>query len=61
MRLGLPEHTISFIVDVLTLYPAVERAVVYGSRAKGCHTPGSDIDLCLFWSTITAAVRNAIV
>ncbi|MBS3936197.1 MAG: nucleotidyltransferase domain-containing protein, partial [Sulfuritalea sp.] len=28
--------------------PAVEKAVIYGSRAKGNHRPGSDIDLTLF-------------
>lgn len=33
---------------VLPGFPAVEKAVIYGSRAKGTYRPGSDIDLTLF-------------
>jgi predicted nucleotidyltransferase len=31
----------------------VERAVLYGSRAKGNYKPGSDIDLTLFGANLT--------
>ena len=44
---GLPEHTIAQITRVLTRFPDVERAVLFGSRAKGTHQRGSDIDLAL--------------
>lgn len=44
---GLPEKTVSQITDVLASFPAVERAVLFGSRAKGTHKHGSDIDLSL--------------
>lgn len=47
MRFGLSEETISIIHAVLARYPHVNRAVIYGSRAKGTHRPGSDIDLTL--------------
>ncbi len=33
---------------ILAEVPAVKKAVIYGSRAKGTHRPGSDIDLTLF-------------
>lgn len=44
---GLPEQTVAVIRDILAGYPTVEKAVLYGSRAKGTHRHGSDIDLTL--------------
>lgn len=44
---GLSEQTLARITDVLARFPAVESAVLFGSRAKGSHRPGSDIDLAL--------------
>lgn len=32
---------------MLVRFPEVERALLFGSRAKGTHKPGSDIDLAL--------------
>lgn len=31
-------------------FPQVDKVIVYGSRAKGTHKPGSDIDLTLIGS-----------
>ena len=58
MNHGLPDRTISELHSVLAKHPEVERAVLYGSRAKGNYKPGSDIDLTLFgagltWTTMT--------
>jgi predicted nucleotidyltransferase len=44
---GLSARTLARLRWVLQRHPAVTRAVVYGSRAKGNHRPGSDIDLAL--------------
>lgn len=46
-RHGLSENTVARITAVLASFPAVERAVLFGSRAKGTHKRGSDIDLSL--------------
>ena len=46
-RYGLPEETIAMIAAVFTRHPEVERAILYGSRAKGNYRNGSDIDLAL--------------
>jgi uncharacterized protein len=46
-RFGLKETTIQKICAVFACYPQVEKAVLYGSRAKGSHKTGSDIDLTL--------------
>jgi predicted nucleotidyltransferase len=48
MNHGLPDATVAKIHAVLARHPEVERAVLYGSRAKGNYKTGSDIDLTLF-------------
>ncbi len=50
-RFGLKESTITTISGVLARYPQVEKAVLYGSRAKGNYRNGSDIDLTLYGKT----------
>jgi uncharacterized protein len=47
MSHGLSESTVDRIREVLGHFPEVERALLYGSRAKATHRPGSDIDLTL--------------
>ena len=46
-RHGLTEQTIEKISGVLALHPQVEKAILFGSRAKGNFKKGSDIDLTL--------------
>lgn len=52
MKHGLEEKTVAQIQSVLAAFPSVEKAVLYGSRAKGSFKPGSDIDLALFGSDL---------
>lgn len=47
MNHGLPASTVEKIRGVFTSHPRVEKAVLYGSRAKGNYRNGSDIDLTL--------------
>lgn len=44
---SLSPKTVEQIAGVLALFPEVEKAVLFGSRAKGTQKPGSDIDLSL--------------
>ena len=44
---GLKEKHIKAIKSVFAQYPQIEKAVLYGSRAKGNYRHGSDIDLTL--------------
>lgn len=60
MPFGLSREVMKKIQGVLADHPSVERAVLYGSRAKGCHKPGSDIDLNLQGKAITATERDRI-
>jgi len=47
-RFGLNEKVIRQICGVFANYPQVEKAILYGSRAKGNYKTGSDIDLTLY-------------
>ena len=47
LQFGLSANTVGKLHSVLAKHPNVERAVVYGSRAKGNFRNGSDIDLSL--------------
>jgi uncharacterized protein len=47
MNFGLKETTISQIHSIFARHPQVEKAMLYGSRAKGNFKNGSDIDLTL--------------
>jgi nucleotidyltransferase substrate binding protein (TIGR01987 family) len=46
-RYGIESSMFERIVDVLRDNPLIEEAILYGSRAKGVHKPGSDIDVVL--------------
>ena len=61
---GLSQQTVAQITRVLTEFPDVERAVLFGSRTKGTHKRGSDIDLALAgshldWQTL-GRIRSAL-
>ena len=60
MKYGLRQHTVDQICAVLAQYSQVERAVLYGSRAKGNYNPGSDIDLTLFGTGLTPRLCASI-
>jgi predicted nucleotidyltransferase len=47
MEYGLNTHTIKAIQRVLAGSEGIEKAIIYGSRAKGNYRTGSDIDLTL--------------
>ena len=54
MKYGLPETAVEKLCAVFARFPAVEKAVLYGSRAKGSFKTGSDIDLTLYGEAVTS-------
>jgi predicted nucleotidyltransferase len=60
MKYGLTDTTIAKIHGVFARFPEIEKAVLYGSRAKGNFKRGSDIDLTLFGETLTPDLRSQI-
>jgi predicted nucleotidyltransferase len=59
-RHGLTDQTVAQIHEVLTRFPEVEKAVLYGSRAKGNFKPGSDVDLTLLGANVTPKILSRI-
>jgi uncharacterized protein len=50
---GLTQQTVEKIQSVFIQFGRLDRAVIYGSRAKGNFRNGSDIDLTLFGDELT--------
>lgn len=44
---GLPEHVLHLLHKYFATYPQIQKVLIYGSRAMGKETPGSDIDLAI--------------
>jgi len=61
MQFGLSEQTIEKINSVFARHPDIEKVVLYGSRAKGTHKLGSDIDLTLYGNEISQKETNRIL
>jgi type I restriction enzyme, S subunit len=53
MKFGLEVQVIENITSVLEQYPKVDKAFVFGSRAKGNYRPDSDIDIAIKGYDIT--------
>jgi predicted nucleotidyltransferase len=53
MTYGLKDTAVEQIQQVLSDYPDVQEAILYGSRAMGNYEPGSDIDLTLIGGAAT--------
>jgi predicted nucleotidyltransferase len=60
MNCGLSEATIARIQGVLAHFAEVDKAVLYGSRAKGNYRAGSDIDLTLYGPALSFDQLGAI-
>ncbi len=50
---GLSEQCRKELTDILSSIPAIEEAVIYGSRARGDYKPTSDIDITLKGKDLT--------
>lgn len=59
-RFGLKESVLDQILSVFAASGEVDEAILYGSRAKGCYKPGSDIDITLKGDILTLKELNRI-
>jgi uncharacterized protein len=48
MKLPLTDAETALIREVLAQHPGVQRAALFGSRAKGCQRDNSDVDISLW-------------
>ena len=50
---GISENNYLIIHNILSNFTEIEKAIIYGSRAKGNYRIGSDIDLALIGDELT--------
>ncbi len=60
MKYGLSDSTIKKLQQVFESFAEIDKAVLYGSRAKGNARPGSDIDLTLFGKDLDQQYCSAV-
>jgi len=60
MNFGLDTKTIHKIREVFSKHKQIEKAILYGSRAKGNYKKGSDIDLVLKGEELNLTIINKI-
>jgi predicted nucleotidyltransferase len=56
MKYGLHDYQLEKINNVLAKHQEIDKALLYGSRAKGSYLPASDIDLVLVGDNMTTTV-----
>jgi predicted nucleotidyltransferase len=56
---GLSSNELALIQGVFKRFPGITQAKLFGSRAKGTHLPGSDVDLAL-WGQVDGLSAESI-
>ena len=57
---GLSKKNIDDIICIIKKYAEVEKAVIFGSRARGDYKKSSDIDIALFGKNLTHTINTKI-
>jgi len=60
MNLGLSEFDLEYIIDTIKKFNEIDKAIVFGSRAKGNFKPGSDIDIAIYGEKITFDILSKL-
>lgn len=53
MSFGLKDSDLDCIVNSIKSFSEIDKAIIFGSRAKGNYKPGSDIDIAIYGVNIT--------
>lgn len=59
-QFGIKDSLLKEIISILKKYPKVERAYIFGSRARGDYTKVSDIDIAVEGQNIESELLNFI-
>ena len=60
LKFGLEEKVIEEIVKEIKKYEEVEKAKIFGSRARGDYKKQSDIDIALYGDKLTNSINTNI-
>ncbi len=55
MKYGIKEEDWKKIFSIFSRFPHIERAILFGSRAKGTNKPFSDVDIALVGDALSIA------
>ena len=61
MSNGLNKTTLDQLHSAFVKFPALEMGILFGSRAKGTHTKGSDIDIAVKGLLGSEVVRLSMI
>ena len=56
MKFGLTENDLAYIISVISEFDEIEKAVIFGSRAKGNYKAASDVDIAVFGDDISFSI-----
>ena len=54
-QFGFKSGDLEIVIQVLSRFPKIEKAVIFGSRAKGSNQTGSDVDIAI-WTINTEII-----
>lgn len=57
---GLTQKDINTIISVLFTYKEIDRAIIFGSRAKGNYKNGSDVDIALIGEKVSFEIVSNV-
>lgn len=57
---GLTKNIIDSFKKIFSKYPEIEKACIFGSRAKGNFKETSDIDIVLYCNSLTHTINTKI-
>lgn len=59
-KIGISKTEVDEILMLAKQFPDVERVVLFGSRAKGTHKLGSDVDLAILGDAVSYSTINEL-
>lgn len=60
MKYGLRDEQLTVIVETIKTFARIERAVIFGSRARGDYKSTSDIDIAIYGRDLTSTEVNLL-
>jgi len=60
MKFGLKEEQLQSIVEVIRKVEKIEKAIIFGSRARGDYQKTSDIDIAIYAPEISSLELNLL-
>jgi len=60
MKFGIPEKSMTMIINTIKKFKEINKASIFGSRAMGNHKNGSDIDIVIHGCNVTETILNKL-